>query len=112
MAWIRPRYWRILEKWGTEQALPQSVEPYAYGQRRSQLDEWIVKARKNQIPYLIAAYGAKEEGRPDPMRVFGLFLYPLTTLSKETRQVPLTEVELLEIHLEASEQKENTKDGN
>ena len=88
------------------------MEPYAYGQRRSQLNEWITKARKNQVPYLIAAYGAKEEGRPDPMRVFGLFLYPLTTLSKETRQPIQEKVGLLGINPEVLEQKENIKDGN
>jgi hypothetical protein len=90
MAWVRPRYWKILEVWGTDVELPNSVEPYAYVNKRSELNQWKVKAEKEKRPYAVAQYGATEEGSNEPMRVFGLFVYPLTALNKvATAPVPL-----------------------
>lgn len=107
MAWIRPRYWKILEQHGTDLDLPKSVEPYMYSQKRSQLQEWINKAKKGKVPYAIAQYGAMEEGQKEPMRVFGLFIYPLmslnTMLSAPTEDLSKT----LEPHV----QKESLTDG-
>lgn len=108
MAWIRPRYWKILEQHGTDLDLPKSVEPYMYSQKRSQLQEWINKAKKGKVPYAIAQYGAMEEGQKEPMRVFGLFIYPLTSLAPQTLLVPTEDLqETREPHV----QKESLTDG-